>query len=227
MENSCAVPRVAFNSQPSCRLVECDVHRPAVFCCKVHPGSRASARAGVLPEHRICSRHVYERCHRAESISFTQEHHSQAVSAENGAPAFEQGLCQHRIILQPDSDVLIARMDARLITQVLINLVNNAVKNTQTGSEIRIVSGREGDLIRVSVEDNGSGIPDDMKPHIFEMFYTGQNVVSDGRRGIGLGLALCRSIVEAHGGEITLTDNVPSGCCFTFTLPAGEVTINE
>ncbi len=134
---------------------------------------------------------------------------------------------QHHIEVQQGNDVLIARMDARLITQVLINLVNNAIKNTQAGSEIRIRSGQAGSIIYVYVEDNGPGIPNDMKPHIFEMFYTGQSAVSDGRRGIGLGLALCKSIVEAHGGTITLTDNVPSGCCFSFSLPAGEVTINE
>ena len=133
----------------------------------------------------------------------------------------------HHIIVQSSSDVLIAKMDARLITQVLINLVNNAIKNTQIGSEITIRSEQAGSFIHVCVEDNGPGIPNDMKPHIFEMFYTGQNVVSDSRRGIGLGLALCKSIVEAHGGTITLTDNVPAGCCFSFSLPAGEVTINE
>ena len=60
------------------------------------------------------------------------------------------------------------------------------------------------------------------------MFYTGENLVSDGRRGLGLGLALCKSIVEAHGGSIILTDNHPTGCRFTFSLPAQElVTINE
>ncbi|MBE6994225.1 MAG: sensor histidine kinase KdpD [Ruminococcaceae bacterium] len=139
----------------------------------------------------------------------------------------DKNAAMHHIIVQSSSDVLIAKMDARLITQVLINLVNNAIKNTQIGSEITIRSEQAGSFIHVCVEDNGPGIPNDMKPHIFEMFYTGQNVVSDSRRGIGLGLALCKSIVEAHGGTITLTDNVPAGCCFSFSLPAGEVTINE
>nr|MCR4655356.1 DUF4118 domain-containing protein [Lachnospiraceae bacterium] len=139
----------------------------------------------------------------------------------------DKNAAKHHIVVQLSSDVLIARMDARLITQVLINLVNNAIKNTQTGSEIRICSEQDGKSICVSVEDNGPGISNEMKPHIFEMFYTGQNTVSDGRRGIGLGLALCKSIVEAHGGTISLEDNIPSGCRFLFSLPAGEVTINE
>ena len=66
-----------------------------------------------------------------------------------------------------------------------------------------------------------------MKPHIFEMFYSGANKVADSRRSMGLGLALCKSIINAHGGEITVADNVPHGCVFTFTLPLGEVNLNE
>ena len=134
---------------------------------------------------------------------------------------------QHRIMVEKSGDVLMAKMDARLITQVLINLINNAVKNTQTGSQIRIRSEQSDGFLLVHVEDNGPGIADSMKPHIFEMFYTGQGKVTDGRRGIGLGLALCKSIVESHGGTIVLTDNEPSGCCFTFSLPTEEVLVNE
>ena len=139
----------------------------------------------------------------------------------------DKNASQHHIILQQSSDVLIARMDARLIMQVLINLINNAVKNTQIGSEIIIISEKAENTILVHVKDNGPGISDSIKPHIFEMFYTGQTNISDSRRGVGLGLALCKSIVEAHGGTITLADNHPTGCCFTFSLPAEEVTIDE
>ena len=59
------------------------------------------------------------------------------------------------------------------------------------------------------------------------MFYSGKNKVSDSRRSLGLGLALCRSIVNAHGGKITVSDNTPHGTVFTVTLPAGEVNLNE
>ncbi|MBR6407463.1 MAG: sensor histidine kinase KdpD [Clostridia bacterium] len=146
---------------------------------------------------------------------------------EEALKHIDKNAAQHHIIVQPSSDALIARMDARLITQVLINLINNAIKNTQIGSEIKISSEQVDKNIFVHVEDNGPGISDSMKPHIFEMFYTGQNDVPDGRRGVGLGLALCKSIIEAHKGTITLIDNRPTGCCFTFSLPIEEVTINE
>lgn len=134
---------------------------------------------------------------------------------------------QHHIVVENSEELLLARADTRLIMQVLINLVNNAIKNTPKGSEIRIRSERRGENVVVSVSDNGPGIPDELKPHVFEMFYTGQNTVVDGRRGLGLGLPLCKSIIEAHNGRISLVDNVPTGCCFVFTLPSEEVQINE
>ena len=79
----------------------------------------------------------------------------------------------------------------------------------------------------VEISDTGNGIPDEAKPHVFEMFYSGANKVADSRRSLGLGLALCKSIVNAHGGEIEVKDNLPHGALFRFTLPAGEVELHE
>ncbi len=134
---------------------------------------------------------------------------------------------EHQIIVDCGEDVLLARMDAKLIVQVLVNLVNNAVKYTQAGSKIRITAGTEEKKVWIAVEDNGPGIPKESREHVFEMFYSGKNKVSDSRRSLGLGLALCRSIVNAHGGELTLQENDPHGCCFRFTLPLSEVNLNE
>ena len=116
-------------------------------------------------------------------------------------------------------ELLLARMDARLISQVIINLVENALKYTPSGSSIEVGAERQGDRVVIRVADDGPGIPDSLKPRVFEMFFTGDRKVADSRRSLGLGLSLCRSIVTAHGGEITLTDNTPSGCVFTFSLP--------
>ncbi len=124
-------------------------------------------------------------------------------------------------------DMLLARMDARLIMQVIINLVDNAVKYTPIGSEITITAESIDGYVSVSVADNGNGIPDSEKTHVFEMFYTGASKIADSHRSLGLGLPLCRSIIRAHGGEITVTDHVPHGCVFTFTIPSSEVNINE
>ena len=124
-------------------------------------------------------------------------------------------------------ELVLARMDVRLIMQVLINLVDNAIKYTPPGSVI-LIRGRKTDRgAQISVEDNGPGIPEEMKPHVFEMFYTGKKAIADSHRSMGLGLALCRSIVEAHNGTLMLTEHEPHGCNFTFTLPLSEVTLHE
>ena len=79
----------------------------------------------------------------------------------------------------------------------------------------------------VEVADDGPGIPDEAKAKLCEMFYTAGNDRGDSRRGMGLGLSLCKSIIHAHGGEIHVRDNLPKGCRFTFTLHSSEVNPHE
>lgn len=134
---------------------------------------------------------------------------------------------ERKITVEYKDEMLLALIDAKLIIQVVINLVDNALKYTPEGSEISITAEKQNGFISVSVADNGNGIPDSKKSNVFEMFYTGEHKIADSRRSLGLGLSLCRSIITAHGGEITLTDNKPSGCIFTFTVPTGEVNIDE
>lgn len=132
-----------------------------------------------------------------------------------------------KIEVSSDEEFILGKMDARLIVQVVINLVDNAVKYTPEGAQIRIHTGKKDGMVVVSVSDTGPGIPDEQKSKVFEMFYTGTNRAADGRRSLGLGLGLCRSIIRAHGGEIWISDNKPQGAVFTFTLPAEEVTLHE
>lgn len=134
---------------------------------------------------------------------------------------------QHNISTSYSDSLLLARIDARLIMQVIINIVDNAIKYTPVGSEISITAKNQDEMVIVTISDNGDGISDEMKPRVFDMFYTGNGKIADSRRSLGLGLPLCRSIINAHGGELNLTDNEPHGCVFTFTLPTGEVNINE
>ncbi len=134
---------------------------------------------------------------------------------------------KHTVELDMGDELLLAQMDARLISQVLINLVDNAVKYTPPGSLIKISARKQGSHIAVSVADNGPGIAHELQGQVFDMFFTGDSKVSDCRRSMGLGLALCKSIINLHGGEIELRSNRPSGCIFSFTLPASEVKINE
>ncbi len=132
-------------------------------------------------------------------------------------------LSEHRFSAEQSSEVLLGKMDAHLIIQVLVNLVNNAVKYTPPGSDIRICAEQKGDMIQISVKDDGPGVSETDRPHIFEMFYSGKKTVADSSRSLGLGLALCREIVQAHGGKIWYEENVPHGSIFRFTIPAAKV----
>ena len=134
---------------------------------------------------------------------------------------------EYHFHVQSSDDYLLAQIDAKLIVQVLINILDNAMKYTPPGSDIEIGWKQEGKFIYISVADNGPGIPDQAKPHIFDMFYSASNQIADSRRSMGLGLALCKSIVNAHGGEIVVSDHKPHGSIFTFSVPAGEVELHE
>ena len=142
---------------------------------------------------------------------------------EEAARHCSRKLTEHVFAVHQPSDLLLARMDARLIMQVLINLINNAVKYTPAGSHIDVYAQQEGRMIRLSVTDDGRGVAPEDQAHIFEMFYSGKKTVADSSRSIGLGLFLCKIIVQAHGGEIVYHENKPHGSIFTFTLPAAEV----
>lgn len=122
-------------------------------------------------------------------------------------------------------ELILAQMDPKLIVQVIINLVDNAIKYTPQGSCIEISS--ELDVKKsqavISVKDNGPGIPDEQKPYIFDMFYSGADKAVDAHRSLGLGLSLCKSIVQAHQGTIRVKNYEPKGTVFTFTLPSQEI----
>ena len=124
----------------------------------------------------------------------------------------------HMILLEADENCIVAEMDVSLIMQVLNNLIANAVKHTPAGTTIRVADRLEGDQVMISVSDDGPGIAKEDKPYIFDLFYTGKKQEADSSRSLGLGLNLCRSIMEAHGQTIEVQDNKPHGSVFTFSL---------
>ncbi|MBQ9838216.1 MAG: ATP-binding protein, partial [Oscillospiraceae bacterium] len=134
---------------------------------------------------------------------------------------------EHTVTVHHENELLLARCDARLIIQVIINLVDNAIKYTPAGSHITITTKQNEQHTEISVADNGAGILDNEKEKVFQMFYSGSNPIADCRRSLGIGLNLCKSIITAHGGEITVSDNTPTGTIFTFTIPSGEVEFHE
>ena len=135
----------------------------------------------------------------------------------------DRNAAERKIVTDLQDDLLMARMDSALIVQVLINLINNAVKYTPQDAMITIGAKAENDMVLLWVEDEGQGVPEGDLDKVFEMFYTGVKQSADSRRGIGLGLALCRSIVQAHGGEIWMLNMRPHGAKVSFTLQIAEV----
>ena len=134
---------------------------------------------------------------------------------------------EHTVTVHHKNELLLVKCDARLIIQVIINLVDNAIKYTPAGSHITITTQNSGNDAEISVADNGAGIPDSEKEKVFQMFYSGSNPIADCRRSLGLGLSLCKAIVSAHGGKISVFDNRPTGTVITFTIPSGEVEVHE
>ena len=169
------------------------------------------------------------------SVSRLEENHLNLhFSSELVSDVIEEALkhinrksVDYHISVHHKDEFLLAKMDAKLIVQVIINLVDNAIKYTPAGSSIEICTEPKDGKAVISVSDDGAGIPDDMKSKIFDMFYSGANKVADSRRSLGLGLSLCKSIVTAHDGTISVADHCPHGTVFTFTLPMEEVTLYE
>lgn len=126
---------------------------------------------------------------------------------------------EHHISVHLEDATLMAAMNARLIQRVIINIMNNAIQYTPKESNIELSAIKKGNVVQISVTDDGPGIPNDAKRHLFDLFYTAGQGKADCQRGLGLGLNLCQSIVAMHGGKIDVLDHMPAGTTFQFTLP--------
>ena len=118
------------------------------------------------------------------------------------------------------AELSLVQLDAVLIDQVLVNLLDNAVKYTPAGSPIEVSASQEDSTVRIEVADRGPGIPPGDGQRVFEKFYRWHTGTI---RGVGLGLAICRAIVAAHGGTIWAENRPGGGGVFRFTLPAKDV----
>ena len=126
---------------------------------------------------------------------------------------------EHTVITQLPRNLPLLRFDAVLIERVLCNLVENAAKYTPPGSRIVIAAKLVGNVVNVIVYDNGSGLPAGREEALFEKFVRGER--ESAKPGVGLGLAICRAIVEAHGGKIDAGVSPEGGAAFVFSLPLG------
>ena len=118
-------------------------------------------------------------------------------------------------------DLLLVNVDGKLMVQVLINILNNAIKYTKENDRIDIQVRNIDRQVQFTIKDEGKGISKKIVDHIFEEFVTDTNVSNDSQKGIGLGLAICKAIIQAHGGKIWAKDE-KDGACFIFTIPSDK-----
>jgi two-component system sensor histidine kinase BaeS len=138
----------------------------------------------------------------AETVAvFAPQAQARGISLETALPA----------------ESVVARVDRARIEQVLGNLLSNALKFIPDGGRVTVGLARHQASVEVWIEDTGVGIAAEDLPHVFERFYRARN--SDGQPGSGLGLAIVKGIVEAHGGQVTVTSQLGMGSRFGFTLP--------
>jgi two-component system sensor histidine kinase KdpD len=130
----------------------------------------------------------------------------------------EVSLTGRRVTTSCPDDLPLVYVDPVLLEQLFVNLVENATKYTPQGSPIEITALRDGQRVVVDVTDRGPGIPPGMEEQVFERFRRG---VAGGVPGVGLGLAICRAIAQAHGGELTAENRQSGGARFRVSLPLG------
>lgn len=129
---------------------------------------------------------------------------------------------RHNIYVHIPDEIILIRVDGLLIRQVIINLLNNAINYSPVESEINVSLYRDAKHIVFEVKDNGPGILQEELPYVFERYYHGGLKNSANRKGMGLGLALCKSIVEAHDGKISIKNHEPHGTLVSFYVLSEE-----
>jgi signal transduction histidine kinase len=138
------------------------------------------------------------------------------------AQASQQGIALSASIAP---QVGMVTMDTARIGRVLNNLISNALRHTKSGGQVQLVAERQAGLVRIKVMDSGEGIAPEDLPYVFDQFYRGEKSRSRQTGGAGLGLAIARGIIQAHGGEISVESQLGSGSTFCFTLPDKKLSV--
>jgi signal transduction histidine kinase len=161
----------------------------------------------------------------AGELPMTPQPTAPAALLERLAAAYAPQAAARGIALAVDAapDLPEVAVDPERMVQVLGNLVTNALRHTPAGGRIDLAARAEGARVTLTVTDTGEGIPPDVLPHIFDRFYRGDPARSQPDGESGLGLAIAKSIVEAHGGTIAATSAPGQGTTFTITLPRAGV----
>jgi two-component system sensor histidine kinase KdpD len=130
-------------------------------------------------------------------------------------------LAGRRVEVRLDSDLPLVSVDGLLVEQVLVNLLDNAARYTPPQAAILVAASLDGEWLRLSVSDNGPGLPPGSEDRVFDKFYRA-SFSADSGRGSGLGLAICRAIAQVHGGTITAANRPDGGAEFVLRLPLAK-----
>ena len=162
-----------------------------------------------------------EKLHRIDADQLVLHRTAFAVRLllENISAMFEREISDKGITLAVECADITISADRDRIAQVVTNLLSNAVKYTEHGGHITVTAACDSDTFRLTVSDTGIGISADDLPHIFERFYRADKSRNRSTGGSGVGLAVAKAIIDAHGGTIFAESEYGKGSSFTFTLP--------
>ena len=156
----------------------------------------------------------------AQQVELRRESHNVRDMVDEALEKSKQGLAGRQVNIEIPQQLPPVRVDLERVAEVLVQLLENAVKYSPGGTPLTITAEQKGKMVSISVADRGPGIDDMEQPLVFEKFYRGR----DQRyrvQGTGMGLAIAKAIVEAHGGTIGVTSQLGSGSVFYFTVPVG------
>lgn len=152
------------------------------------------------------------------ALQLTRDWHSLEELIGSALAHLDKSLQERAVSVALPADLPFVPVDGLLVEQVLVNLLDNAVKYTPPGTSVTVTARALDGAVQVEVVDEGPGLPEEAAQRVFEKFYRG----AVKPRGFGLGLPICKAVVDAHGGRIWAESRAPRGAAFCFTLPLGE-----
>jgi two-component system sensor histidine kinase KdpD len=187
------------------------------------PGTKQELAQSIYEEARRLDRLVYNLLEMSRLQSgqamFNQEWHVLEEVIGCALAQLDFQLQDHPVTINLPTDLPLVKIDALLLERVVINLLENSLKYTPPGTPLEISGRLEDQELLVAIADRGPGLPPGEEERIFEKFY---QVSPGSARGAGLGLTICRRIIEAHGGRIWAANRPEGGAVFTFTIPLVE-----
>ncbi len=158
------------------------------------------------------------------AVALNRQWHVMEEIVGSALSRLRRELASRPVRVESPADLPLLFLDGMLMEQVFVNLLENALRYTPADSPIEIVLRSVEQRVEIRFSDYGPGLPSGCESRVFEKFFRGATSTADGRRGVGLGLAICKAIIEAHGGRIRARNRLPCGAEFRMDLPCDTVS---